>query len=98
MIVVAIIGLLASIAIPSFVKARTQAQGVACTKNLRAIDAAKQGWAMENRKLGTDVPGDSDLFGSSRFLPSKPGCPAGGTYTLNAVDEKASCSVASHTY
>ncbi|MEI9866183.1 MAG: type II secretion system protein [Limisphaerales bacterium] len=39
MIVVAIIGLLAAIAIPNFVKARQTAQTNACINNLRQIDA-----------------------------------------------------------
>ena len=46
MIVVAIIGLLAAIAIPSFVKARNQSQQNACINNLRIIDAGKEQWAM----------------------------------------------------
>ena len=40
MIVVAIIGLLAAIAIPNFVKARATSQANACINNLRQIDAA----------------------------------------------------------
>ena len=40
MIVVAIIGLLAAIAIPNFVKARGTAQRNACINNLRLIDGA----------------------------------------------------------
>ena len=48
MIVVAIIGLLAAIAIPNFVKARETAQQNACINNLRQISAAKQQWALEN--------------------------------------------------
>ncbi len=48
MIVVAIIGLLAAIAIPNFVRARTTAQMNACINNLRQIDAAIQQWALEN--------------------------------------------------
>jgi prepilin-type N-terminal cleavage/methylation domain-containing protein len=40
MIVVAIIGLLAAIAIPNFVKARTTSQQNACINNLRLVDAA----------------------------------------------------------
>ena len=47
MIVVAIIGLLAAIAIPNFVKARTTSQTNACINNLRQIDGAKQQWALE---------------------------------------------------
>jgi prepilin-type N-terminal cleavage/methylation domain-containing protein len=42
MIVVAIIGLLAAIAIPNFVHARTSSQQNACIYNLRQIDGAKQ--------------------------------------------------------
>ena len=56
MIVVAIIGLLAAIAIPNFVRARTQSQKNACINNLRQIDGAVQQWALENKKpTGTPV-------------------------------------------
>jgi prepilin-type N-terminal cleavage/methylation domain-containing protein len=44
MIVVAIIGLLAAIAIPNFVKARTTSQQNACINNLRLIDASRPMW------------------------------------------------------
>ena len=96
MIVVAIIGLLASIAIPSFVKARTHAQEVACASNRKKIDGAKQMWATENRKVGTDNPADSDLFGKGKYIDVKPPCPANGSYTLGAVDDKTQCSIVSH--
>ena len=56
MIVVAIIGLLAAIAIPNFVKARTTAQQKACINNLRQIDGAKEQWALENKKTQADTP------------------------------------------
>lgn len=61
MIVVAIIGLLAAIAIPNFVKARTTSQQNACINNLRLVDAAKQQWALEQRKQTTDTPAGTDL-------------------------------------
>jgi prepilin-type N-terminal cleavage/methylation domain-containing protein len=47
MIVVAIIGLLAAIAIPNFVKARATAQKNTCIANMKQIEGAKQQWAME---------------------------------------------------
>ena len=53
MIVVAIIGLLAAIAIPNFVRARTQSQKNACINNLRQIDGAMQQWALENKQAAT---------------------------------------------
>ena len=61
MIVVAIIGLLAAIAIPNFVKARKTSQVNACLNNLRQIDGAKQQWALEQGKAGTDTPADADI-------------------------------------
>src|ERR1051325_8347328 len=56
MIVVAIIGLLAAIAIPNFVQARKTSQTNACLNNLRQIDGAKQQWALENGKQSADSP------------------------------------------
>lgn len=61
MIVVAIIGLLAAIAIPNFVKARKSAQTNACINNLRQIDGAKQQWALEKGKGSGDTPAPADL-------------------------------------
>src|SRR5882762_4428880 len=55
MIVVAIIGLLAAIAIPNFVKARATSQANACINNLRQIDAAINQWALENKKVSSDT-------------------------------------------
>ena len=54
MIVVAIIGLLAAIAIPNFVKARQTAQTNACINNLRVIDGAVNQYALEAGKKTTD--------------------------------------------
>lgn len=55
MIVVAIIGLLAAIAIPNFVKARENAQLNSIFNNLRIIEGAKDQWALEGKK-GTGDP------------------------------------------
>src|SRR5689334_508122 len=63
MIVVAIIGLLATIAIPNFVKARTTAQMNACINNLRQIDGAVQTWALETKQGDTAQPQYSDIKG-----------------------------------
>ena len=55
MIVVAIIGLLAALAIPNFVKARESAQLNAIFNNLRIIEGAKDQWALENKKGSGDA-------------------------------------------
>src|SRR5664279_1137542 len=50
MIVVAIIGLLAALAVPGFVKARKQSQGRRILNDCRQMDAAIDQWALENGK------------------------------------------------
>ena len=96
MIVVAIIGLLAAIAIPNFVKARTTAQKNACVNNLRQIDGAKEQWALENRMSETApiVQAEVDTYIKGQRTPL---CPAQGAYTYGNVGTPPVCSVASHT-
>ena len=57
MIVVAIIGLLAAIAIPNFVHARAKSQATACINNMHQIDGAVTEWALEQKKDGRPAPG-----------------------------------------
>src|ERR1700745_2630680 len=61
MIVVAIIGLLAAIAIPNFVKARETARKNTCINNLRLIDGAKQTWALESNSSVTATPAEASI-------------------------------------
>ena len=96
MIVVAIIALLAAVAIPNLAKARKSAQRTACINNLKTIEGAKSIWALNNKKGDADVPGDADLFGPGAEIAKKPDCPGNGTYTIGAVSEKPTCSVADH--
>jgi competence protein ComGC len=93
---VPIIGLLAAIAIPNFIKARQASQTAACVANLKMIDAAKASWALEHKKTELDVPGDQDLFGTSTYIKTRPVCPAGGTYEINPVMEKPTCTALRH--
>jgi len=93
MIVVAIIGLLAAIAIPNFVRARTQSQKNACINNLRQIDSAVQTWALEKKMASTATVSFGDI---QNYLKSAVVCPAGGTafsdsYQLNGVSAKPIC-------
>jgi len=99
MIVVAIIGLLAAIAIPNFVKARATSQANACINNMRQIDAAVSTFALEKGKTtGSAVALNSDLtpYIKLNSAGSIPACPAGGTYTLGNVGDipQITCSLA----
>jgi len=102
MIVVAIVGLLAAIAVPNFMRVREAAQANACINNLRLIDAAKQQWALEFRRLGSDEPGFEDIeeylvrAGSGRL----PLCPASAgsqaftdSYIINQVTNVPTCVI-----
>ena len=95
MIVVAIIGLLAAIAIPNFVRARNTSQANACINNLRLIDGAKQQWALENNQAPDAEPSEAHITpylgrnADGRF----PSCPAQGVYTIGAVNVKPTCSL-----
>jgi hypothetical protein len=83
--------LLAAVAIPNFVRARESAVQAVCRINREQIDAAKQRWAVEHKKGDAEVPAEKDLqpyLQDSRL----PRCPAGGTYTLNAVNGHPACT------
>lgn len=91
----AVPAIVAAVAIPNFVKAKARAQENACRNNLRQIQAAKQQWARNNNKSGTDTPTWDDLapYLSRRTIMN---CPSGGTYSINSVGEQPTCSVHSH--
>jgi prepilin-type N-terminal cleavage/methylation domain-containing protein len=95
MIVVAIIGLLAAIAIPSFAKIRTESRKTDCANSLRLLRDATEQWAMANNKAGTDTPVDADLI---PYLKSgaMPTCKEGGAITLGTVTAGPGCDFANH--
>jgi prepilin-type N-terminal cleavage/methylation domain-containing protein len=101
MIVVAIIGLLAAIAIPNFVKARATSQANACINNLRQIDAAVNQFALENgKKTGDAAPsltGDLTPYIKLNAAGAIPPCPAAGSYTVGTVGAtpQVTCSLGS---
>jgi len=68
MIVVAIIGLLAAIAIPNFVRARTTAQQNACIANLKQIKGAIEQWALENKKKADAAVTAADVSGAGLYI------------------------------
>ncbi|HMD55039.1 MAG TPA: type II secretion system protein [Phycisphaerae bacterium] len=104
MIVVAIIGLLAAIAIPNFLRARSTSQMNACINNLRQIDAAKQQWALEEGQASTALPTSTTLqpflgrggsAGSlnSVFCPLDPAKSTATSYTIGTMSVIPVCKI-----
>lgn len=94
MIVVLIIGILMAIAVPNFVRARESSRRSSCVANLKQIDSGKEQWAMDNRAASGAAVAMTDLVPT--YVKSTPTCPAGGTYTVNAVGTNPACSIAGH--
>ena len=101
MIVVAIIGLLAAIAIPNFLRARSTSQQNACINNLRQIDGAIQQWALQTAQLPTAVPLAANVEpymgrGSTGQLPY---CPLDSnqkfatSYSMTTVSVQPTCLI-----
>jgi len=88
MIVVAIIGLLAAIAIPNFIKSRNLSRAAVCTNNMKQIASALEQICMENNLDATSVASiggiawntagatpDWYVVGSSNYIKTAPTCP-----------------------
>ena len=93
MIVVAIIGMLASIAIPHLGQARMKAQQNVCINNLRQIEGAIQRWSLDTKKDEGQPVTYSDI---RSYLQHSVVCPSGGTsfedsYMITTVDAAPTC-------
>src|SRR6266446_6383600 len=94
MIVVAIIGILAAIAVPYFVRTRTTAQKSACISNLREIENAMSQWALDQKQSDTAPVNFADI---SPYLKDSVICPAGGTsftdsYSITTASAEPACT------
>lgn len=92
MLVLLIIGMIASIALPSFVQSRRTARRNVCVNNMRLIFAAKEQAALENGYAETMVLTQAQVF---PYIKGDviPLCPGNGTYTINAVSSAPACSL-----
>jgi len=93
MIVVSIIGLLAAIAVPNFVRARVVSHQTTCINNLCQIRSAVAQWALETNASGTSPVQYSDIQSALRGSTV---CPSGGTsfsdsYTITDVQTPPTC-------
>jgi competence protein ComGC len=89
---IVVIPLLAAIAIPSFVKARTESQRAMCMNNVRMIQDTMESVALEKNLAEDAVLTEADI--TSYLKDGKlPVCPAAGVYTFGKVSETPQCSV-----
>jgi prepilin-type N-terminal cleavage/methylation domain-containing protein len=93
MIVVAIIGMLAAIAIPNYAQSREAARRNVCISNLQQIEGAIQRWSLDMQKDEGQAVAYSDIRG---YLKRSVVCPAGGTsfedsYSITTVDSVPTC-------
>ncbi len=93
MIVVAIIGVLAGVAVPHFAQARETARRNVCIENLQKIDGAIACWSLEMNKDEGEAVTYSDI---QKYLRRTVVCPSGGTtfadsYTVTTVDAPPAC-------
>ena len=98
MIVVAILGLLVSIAVPYFIRQRSSAQANICINTLLKLDDAACEFALERgKKTGDPINYPRDLTPYIKLNGSNqiPPCPAGGSYSLNIIGARPLCSLGS---
>jgi prepilin-type N-terminal cleavage/methylation domain-containing protein len=90
MIVVAIIGLLSSMAIPSFVRARAESREKTCINALRQIDGAKDVYALES---GSSSGAACDMATIEGYLKQVPQCPVNDVdYLVNDIGVTPECN------
>jgi hypothetical protein len=78
---------------------RMEKQKITCIQNLKAIDGAKQQWALETKASTDATPTWENLtpYLGRGTVASLPVCPSGGTYTLGSVNTAPRCDVRGHT-
>lgn len=93
MIVVLVLGILLTIAIPNFMKARESSRTKSCIANLHVIQNAKFMFAFQNSvEQDHSCTWDEIL----PYIHHKPICPESGEYQLKAIKDSPTCSIDNH--
>jgi Tfp pilus assembly protein PilE len=88
MIVVAIIGILAAIAIPNFLRSRKMSQMNSCIANMKQLEGAREQCLLS----GNTNPDMTGLCGPSAYVKVTPSCPATkAAYTMPALGATFAC-------
>ena len=86
MMVISILGMLVTVAVPQWMKGRENARRSTCLTNLKKIDEFKEQYAFAHNKLSGDTCSFSDM----------PIRQSGGTYNFKAIGEAPTCSFTGH--
>lgn len=102
MIVMAIIAILLSIAVPTYTNIRKDAKAKVCKANLKQIDSAIEQWSFE---YDVDEGVQLSLYEDeiySYLRGGKPNCPSGGDYRLtrlgNVPQVRCTSGIEGHEY
>jgi prepilin-type N-terminal cleavage/methylation domain-containing protein len=89
MIVVAIMAILLSVALPNYLKFGKTAAKNACILNLRQIDGAMEQWAIADNIPSGAIPGSSQGEEIYNYVDGGiPTCPSGGEYSIHAIGSR----------
>ncbi|MEW6303858.1 MAG: hypothetical protein AB1705_10330 [Verrucomicrobiota bacterium] len=95
-----VILVLALLALPNFLRARTTSAPMSCTAVLQMLNGATQQWAIENRATNGQPVVISEVV---KYLPYKdvdslPLCPSGGVIRLTVAGEPPRCNIPGHHF
>lgn len=94
MIVILIISVLLTIAIPNWIKARETSRTTTCVSNMRQVDSAKEQYAM-TANLASGAP---CAFANivPDYIKQEPACPNSGVYDPQPVGTPPTCTIPEH--
>lgn len=100
MIVVVIIGILISIAVPNYRGVLSKARKSACLANQRAIELARMYYSIDNDGYGVSIADIADTLGEMGFIGDSDQddliCPIGGAYVFVTDSFEVTCSIIEH--
>ena len=92
MIIIAIIGILIAIAVPSWLRARQNSHAKVCVENLSKISGAVACWAIEEKKSTGDAAPTVAQLATNLYLHKEVFCPSGNTpYVVTTVGTDVTC-------
>lgn len=100
MIVIVVIGILASIAIPNYKSILNRAERSACLANQRTIEMARMYYSITNNSYGLSMADIKGAFSEIGFTGDGKAenlvCPSGGSYIFDTGTFEITCTIVEH--